>query len=428
MAYKWPQLAIEGGPKAKKHPYHKGNRYGKAELKEVAEALESGRLSSLNGTKVRQMREDFAALVGAKHCTAVTSGTAAVHVALGAVGIRPGDEVITSPATDFGSLTGILYQNAIPVFADLDPHTYTMHPAAIEAAVTRKTAAIVVVHLGGNPADMDAIRRIARKHRLALIEDCAQAFLARWRGRCVGTLGDVGCFSLNSAKHISTGEGGLVVSNDAAIADRCESFADKFYSREKGRRLAGLYDIPQLAPGYRMTELEGAVAVAQIRKLPAIVKHYERIGDGYGEGLAGIPGIAPHGVLPRARPTWYFYMFRLDGKLMGVSRDEFRKVLWAEGVRAYAGYIPAPVYRWKLLRERSVYPGSKCPFDCKHARKGITYPVGLCPEAERILADGIILEVNRFFTATDVREAVAGVRKVAAHFLAKKGIALGPAN
>ena len=148
MAYTWPQLAIEGGPKAKKHPYGVGARYGKAELKEVADAFTSGGLSWVHGKKLRVMCDDFAALIGAKHCTGVTSGTAAVHVALGAVGIRPGDEVITAPATDFGSITGILYQNAIPIFADLQPHTYNLDPASVEANITRKTAAIVAVQIG----------------------------------------------------------------------------------------------------------------------------------------------------------------------------------------------------------------------------------------------------------------------------------------
>ena len=182
MAYRWPALAIEGGPKAKKHRYRDGNRYGKAEIREVTEAIESGKLFGLDGTKVNTLCEDFAAFTGARHCTGVSSGTAAVHVALGALGIRPGDEVITTPVTDFGTIVGILYQNAIPIFADLQPHTYNIDPASVEANITRKTAAIVAVHLGGNPCDMDALRRIAKKHHLALIEDCAQAYGARWRG------------------------------------------------------------------------------------------------------------------------------------------------------------------------------------------------------------------------------------------------------
>ena len=416
------KLAIEGGPKAKKRPYGTGRRYGKAELKLLAEAVESDSLFGLRGEKVRKMCGTFAKLIRAKHCTATSNGTAAVHVALGALGIRPGDEVITSPVTDFGSIVGILYQNAIPIFADVGPHSYNLDPRSVEAVVTPKTRAIVVVHLAGNPADMNAIGKIARKHKLAVVEDCAQAYLASYRGRFVGTLGDVGCFSLNHNKHISSGDGGMVVTDDDELAERLVGFADKFYSPIEGHRLSGLLEIPQLAPNYRMTELQAAVAIAQLRKLRRICRRHHEIGSAYTKALTGIPGIHPHEVAPGARSTWWFYMFRVDEDVLGVSRDEFHRALAAEGVRTYAGYIPDVVYRWRVLRDRTIYPGSKCPYDCKHARKGISYPEGLCPEAERVLATGVRLAVSPFFTAADVRETTGAVRKVAAHFLAKQGI------
>ncbi len=426
MAYRWPALAIEGGPKAKPTKYHKGNRYGKAEVKEVTEALASGQLGGLGGEKIQKMCADFCAYTGAKHTRGVSSGTAAVHTALGALGIRPGDEVITTPVTDFGTIIGILYQNAIPIFADLQPHTYNLDPASVEAAITPKTAAIVAVHLGGNPCDMDALRRIAKKHHLALVEDCAQAVGARWRGRHVGTLGDVGCFSLNYSKHISVGHGGLVTTNDAALADRLQRFADKNYGQLERDRILGMLIIPQLAPGYRLGELEAAVAIAQIRKLPRIIRKHIAIGETYGRGVADIPGVYPHEVLPHGESSWWLYIFRLNEKLMGCTRDEFLDTLRAEGVRTRRGYVPTPVYTWQILREQTVYPGTKCPFDCKHARKGIVYKKGMCPETERILADDVFLDVNQFFSAADVRETVYGVRKVAAHFLAKQGIRLEP--
>ena len=310
MTHTSPKLAIAGGPKAKKRPYGTGRRYGKPELKLLAEAVESDSLFWLHGKKVARMCETFAKLIRVKHCTAVSSGTAAVHVALGAIGIRPGDEVITSPITDFGSVVGILYQNAIPIFADVDPHTYNMDPKSIEANITRKTRVILVVHLAGNPADMNAITKIARRHKLAVVEDCAQAYLTGYRGRFVGTLGRIGCFSLNNSKHISTGDGGMVVTNDDDLAERMEGFADKFYWRIKGRRIEGLPHIPQLAPNYHMTELQAAVAIAQIRKLKRICRRHHEIGDAYTKGLTGIPGIHPHEVVPGGHSTWWFYMFR----------------------------------------------------------------------------------------------------------------------
>jgi dTDP-4-amino-4,6-dideoxygalactose transaminase len=355
-----------------------------------------------------------------QHCVATSSGTASIHVALGALGLRPGDEVITSPITDFGTVIGILYQNAIPIFADLDPHTYNMSPASVERCITPKTRALLVVHLAGNPADMHAIMKIARRRRLPVIEDCAQSWLASHRGRFVGTIGDIGCFSLNDFKHISSGDGGMVVTDDDELARKMAMFADKNYRRTPGGD--ALREIASLAPNYRMTELQGAVALAQLRKLKRIVRRRHEIGEAYTKGLTGIPGIFPHKVTPGARCTYWFYMFRIDPEVLGVSRNKFTEAVAAEGIAASPGYIPTPVYRWEIFRKRSVYPGSLCPYDCKHARKGIRYPQGLCPEAECILKTAVRLPVNEFFTATDVRETVGGIRKVAAHYLARKGI------
>lgn len=414
------KLAIEGGPKAKKRPYGTGKRFGKEELKELTEALEQNTLFYVRGRKVRKMCDTFRKLIRMKHCTATSSGTASIHVALGAIGLRPGDEVITAPITDFGSVIGILYQNAIPIFADLDGHTYNMTAETIEARITRKTRAILVVHLAGNPANMNPILKLARKWKLPVIEDCAQSYLASYRGRFVGTMGDIGCFSVNDFKHISAGDGGMVVTNHDDLAPRMAMFADKNYRRTPGG--SPLREITSLAPNYRMTELQGAVGLAQVRKLKRICKRRHEIGEGYTKGLKGVPGIHPHKVTPGGRCTYWFYMLRIDPEVLGCSRDEFTRAVAAEGVRASAGYIPAPVYLWKVFRRRSIYPGSKCPYDCKHTRKGITYKKGLCPEAESILETGVTLPVNEFFTAADVRETVTGVRKVAAHFLAKKGI------
>ena len=416
------KLAIEGGPKAKKHPYGRGPRFGAEELKELEEALAQQSLFYYRGTKVNRMCATFARMIRAKHCTAVTSGTAALHVALGALDIRPGDEVITSPITDFGSVIGILYQNAIPIFADLDGHTYNMTADTIAPCITRKTRAVMVVHLAGNPADMRPILRLARKHKLAVIEDCAQSWLAGIRGKYVGTFGDVGCFSLNDFKHISCGDGGMVVTNRKDLAPKIAMFADKNYRRTGGG--TPLREIASLAPNYRMSELSGAVGLAQLRKLRSICRRRNRIGDAYTRGIADIPGIHPHKVIPGGRCTYWFYMMRVDSKVLGVSRAKFVEALEAEGLAAGAGYIPAPVYQWEIFRKRSAYPGTHFPWDSTFARKGIRYRKGDCPVAEEILATAVRLTVNEHHTATDVRETIAGVRKVAGHFLAKKGIKL----
>ena len=344
MTDRLSRLAIEGGPRTKKSPYGTGRRYGKEELKLLAEALESNWLFGLHGQKVRKLSETFARLIGVKYCAPVSSGTGAVHVAVGTVDVRPGDEVITSPVTDFGSIVGILYQNAIPIFADLDPHTYNMDPVSIEARITRKTRAILVVHLAGNPADMNAIMKIARKHGLAVIEDCVQAYLASYRGKYVGTIGDVGCFSLNNSKHISTGDGGMVVTRREDLGEKIALFADKFYSQVKGQRIAGLVDVPQLAPSYRITELQAAVAIAQIGKLKRICRRHLAIGDAYTRGLPESRGF----IRTRSRRV----VVRRGGSICFVSR----KTSWECRANSSTGRWP-PKVSWHTpvtSRRRSI--------------------------------------------------------------------------
>ena len=416
------RLALEGGPKAKKHPYGQGRRFGAEELKELEEALAQQSLFYYRGTKVKAMCDTFRKMIGAKHCTAVTSGTGGLHVAVGALGVKPGQEVITAPITDFGSVIGILYQNAIPIFADLEAHTYNMTAETIARCITRKTAAIMVVHLAGNPARMRPIMRLAGKHNLAVIEDCAQSYLAEIRGKYVGTFGDVGCFSLNDFKHISCGDGGMVVTNRKDLAPKIAMFADKNYRRTPGG--SPLREIAALAPNYRMSELSGAVGLAQLRKLKRICRRRNKIGDAYTRAIADIPGLHPHEVIPGGKCTYWFYMMRMDAKVLGVPREEFVAALQAEGLAASAGYIPAPLYQWEIFRKRSAYPGTHFPFDSTFARKGIRYRKGDCPVSEAILATAVRLQVSEHHTATDVKETIQGVRKVAGHFLARKGIKL----
>ena len=228
------QLAIHGGAPTKTTPFGTGKRYGEAELAQLREALEQGTLFYWHGTKVKAFCARLAEIYGMPHCAAASSGSAAIHTAVGALGIGPGDEVITSPITDIGTVLGLLYQGAKPVFADLDPHTYNMDAGSIQANVTARTKAILVVHLAGNPADMDAIMDIARRHNLFVIEDCAQSWLSYYKGRLAGTIGDIGCFSTNEFKHISTGDGGAVMTRDETLYRKALMFADKNYDRIGG--------------------------------------------------------------------------------------------------------------------------------------------------------------------------------------------------
>lgn len=403
------KLAIEGGPQTKTTPYGSGKRFGDEELRELAEALEQETLFYHLGSKVKQFMSDFSQLYGVAYSVAVSSGTAAIHTALGAAGVTVGDEVITSPITDQGSVIGILYQNAIPVFADIDPHTYNMDPAAVERCVTPRTKAIVAVHLAGNPCEMDAIMRIARAYKLTVIEDCAQSYMAYYKGRLVGTIGDYGCFSTNDFKHVSTGEGGIVTINSGDETDyrRVHAFADKNYSRFG----SGIERSPHyLAPNYRMTELQGAVGIAQLRKLPAICAARNRLGDALGAGLTGMAGIHPHRITHDSRSSYWFYLLRLDRTRLRCTRNAFSKALEAEGILNGAGYIPFPIYMQPMFQQRQAYRHTHFPFELT----GIAYASGLCPVSEQVLADSIFIRISEFYTDQDIKDIVAGIGKVAA--------------
>jgi perosamine synthetase len=409
------RLAMLGGPRAKTAPYGEGQRFVGKELQYLQEALAQNTLFYWYGEKVKAFTARFAEMYGMKHCVATSSGTAALHVALGALGVTAGDEVITSPITDMGSVIGILYQNAIPVFADLDPRTYNMDPAAIASKITDKTRAIVVVHLAGNPADMDPILEIARRHGLKVVEDCAQSYECFYKGRRAGTIGDIGCFSLNDFKHISAGDGGMVVMNDEDLYKKALRFADKNYDR-LATDPAAMRRIPYLAPNYRMTELQGAVALAQLDRLDWICAQRNAYGDALTAGIEGLPGILPHEVRPGNKSSYWFYMLRIDERELGATRAQFCEALAAEGVPNALGYIPTCLYEYDLFQNRSAYPGTDCPWGCKLHGREVVYEKGLCPVAEEILSTAVRLNVNEFFTQQDLDETVAAVRKVAAHF------------
>ncbi len=423
-------LALHGGPKVKTTPFGTGRRFDETEAQELLEALEQNTLFYHHGQKVKTFLRHFNALYGVTYSVAVSSGTAAIHVALGAAGVSVGDEVITSPITDQGTVIGILYQNAIPVFADLEPHTYNLDPRSVEARITPRTKAIVAVHLAGAPCDMHALMQIARRHNLKVIEDCAQSWLCRYKGRLAGTIGDYGCFSTNDFKHISTGDGGIVTVNSGDEADyhATHAFADKNYRRFDAN-LRG--DIPYLAPNYRMTELQGAVGIAQLKKLAGICEARHRYGERITQGICDLPGIAPHQVHEGGWSSYWFYMLRgrfapestnpeatqdmsasaVRGRLR-CTRAQFSQALAAEGIPNTPGYIPHVVYLNSMFRRRHAYRGSHFPFDLSDAR----YEPGLCPVAEAILRDCIRLEVNEFYTPQDIEDIIAGIRKVATYY------------
>jgi dTDP-4-amino-4,6-dideoxygalactose transaminase len=399
--------AIEGGEPTKKTPYGSEPRYGAEELKELAEALEQGTLFYSQGKKVYALEEKFAAMYGAKYGVTCSSGTTAIHTALTALGISPGDEVIVPPITDMGTLSPILYQNAVPVFADLTPRGYVLDTESVRAAITPRTKAIIAVQLWGNTCDMSALRALCDEHGIFLIEDCAQAFHATYDGKLIGTTGHVGCFSFNEFKHISCGDGGIVITNDAELATRLRLSTDKCYNRQPD---ALVRQPIFLANNYRMTELQGAVALAQLPKLESIVERRRRWCEALSADLSNVEGITLPTPTAGCNPSWWFYMMRVQPEILGADADGFCKALQAEGIRATAHYIGKPIYSYPIFTEHSAYSRGS------HAFESIDYSGVHCPVAEAILETGVTLPVNQAYTDTDREEIVRGIRRVAAWF------------
>lgn len=410
------KLALYGGEKAKKTPLVKGKRFGEEELKELKEALEQNTLFYWYGNKVKTLTEKFKHMYGVKFCTATSSGTSAIHTALGALGITSGDEVITTPLTDMGTVIGIICQNAIPVFADVDPYSYNITAETIEKCITDKTKAVIVVHLAGRSAQMEEISKLCKKYNLKLIEDCAQAYLARNKGKLAGTYGDAGCFSLNDFKQISAGDGGLVIMNDETIYKNALKFADKNYNR-----LATTVDemraVTFIGPNYRMNELTGAVGIAQLDRVEGICKRRNEIGERLNNALKDLPCIIPPVTDSEDYCTYWFYLFRVDESKISVDIDTFVQALKAEGCSCVKGYITEPIYSYPLFKDLTGYYNSHIPFNLPEYGREISYPKGLCPIAEDVCSHTVKMGINEFMTDTDVDEIIECIRKVSEYFM-----------
>nr|MDO8118627.1 DegT/DnrJ/EryC1/StrS family aminotransferase [Candidatus Sigynarchaeota archaeon] len=376
-------------------------KFGEQEKKHLADVIDSGHLFYHGGSKTKKLQERIQGYFKVKHASLMSSGTAAIHSAIGALEIPPGKEVITSPITDMGTVIGLLYQNLIPVFADVDPHTYNITTASIEKKITAHTAAIVVVHLAGNAADMDPILNVASRNGIPVIEDCAQSYGALYKGTNIGKFGVMGCYSLNAFKHISCGDGGFVITDDKEMHERIANFADKSYDRlNTGRRLT------VLAPCYRITELQSAVALAQFDKLDYIVARRHLLGDQFNTGIRGIKGIHPHGVPVENYCSYWFTMIRVDRDFC--PRTEFSMALNSEGIPAGAGYIERALYLERVFVNKAFFPGGKWPAEIMAGRE-IVYKKGDCPVAEDILDTAIRVPIDE---TMDEKKIASWVEKV----------------
>ena len=380
-----------------------GRTLGQEEIEAVTRVLRSGMLSSVWGTEVRALEREMADRFGVAHAVACSSGTAALHLAVAAVAPEPGDEIITSPISDFGTVAPILAQNAVPVLADVDPRTGNLDPAAVAAAIGPRTRAILGVHLFGAAADL---REVAEAHGLPLIEDCAQAWLTRYPdGRYAGTAGAIGCFSLQQWKHITSGDGGLVITDDAALARRMRLFADKGWPRDDG----GRHHV-SLGLNYRMTELAGAVARAQLAKLPGVLAARRRTAGRLVTALADLPGVhVPSDVDSHA---WWLFPIVLDPPL---TNDEVAGRLAAAGIPANGGYLNEPLHCAPALVDAPIYGTSRYPLSVPPADRLPRYGWGTLPEAERLIKQTlVVINWNERYTDAHVDEIATAVRAAVA--------------
>jgi dTDP-4-amino-4,6-dideoxygalactose transaminase len=389
--FEWPRWPIHDG----------------AEEAQVLEVLRSGEW--WYGEKVRQFERQFADFQGAAYGVSCTNGTTAIEMGLRALGIVAGDEVIVPPYTFIATASAVVTVGASAVFADIDPETLCLDPDDAARKITRRTRAIIPVHVAGRFADMVRINELAESHNLSVLEDAAHAWGSQWEGRGAGTLGQCGTFSFQVSKNITAGEGGILVTNDKDLADLCRSFSH--CGRTEG---SAWYDHDNLGSNLRITEFQAAILLAQLTRLPEHVTRRERNAALLEEALAGIPAIKLLAPAPRmTRRSYHMYIFRVNEAELGVSRERFIDALLAEGVPASAGWY-RPLYRNGVFANAHVGPphGIRAPL----AGMGVDYRDVSCPVCEQVCRDAVWIPQNVLLAddskilrlAEAIRKVVAG--------------------
>jgi len=377
----------------------------------VLKVLRSRRWFRGSGENVGQFETAYAQLLGAKRCLATASGTTALLVSLHVMDVDAGDEVIVSPYTFIATYNAILVNKALPVFADTDPATLTMDPASIESRITDRTRAILPVHIYGMPCDMDPINAIAKKHKLAVVEDACQAWLAEYKGRKCGVLGDLGCFSFQESKHLPSGEGGAVTGDSDALLDRCQSFHNcgRAYGSFRGER-----SYFTRGSNYRMQHFQAAILLQQLEKLVTDTARRGEHADYLTAELKQIPGIQPARLPDRSRAVWHLYPFRYDAsQFHGLSRDQFIRALGAEGIPTSSGY--AEQYHDGLLDEAINSRGFKRLFSAERL-KAYRESFNDLKGNRQVCATTVALTQNMLLAERgDLEHIVAAIRKIHAH-------------
>lgn len=374
------ELALLGGSPVRTRPFPSWPVFDEAEVQAVTEVIRSGKWWF--GEKVKEFAAAFAAFQDAKHGICCTNGTAALEIGLYACGVGAGDEVIVPAYTFIASPASILGVNAIPVFADIELDTSNLDLADVEAKITDRTKAIMPVHFGGYIADMEALRALAEKHHLKIIEDACHSWGGKWQGKGTGALGDCGAFSFQMSKNITAGEGGIVLTDDDTVAELAASYAN--FGRRKDE---GFY--AHFLPGtnHRMTEMQAALLLTQLTRLEAQTLRREANGRYLDRALAGIPGIRLQRPEPRiSRRAYHMYIFRfLPEAWPGVTRERFLEAVGAEGITIWSGY-PVPLYANPVFSRTGAGP-ENCPVSCPFYGREVDYPQVRLPHTEQVCAE-----------------------------------------
>jgi dTDP-4-amino-4,6-dideoxygalactose transaminase len=399
-------LALSGGTPIRTRPFTAWPVFGAAEETRLLQVLRSGNWGRLDGTEVAEFEARFAAMHGCRHAIAVVNGTVALRIALLAAGIKAEDEVIVPPYTFVATATAVLEANAVPVFADIDLETFNLDPAAVAAAITPRTKAIVPVHFAGQAADMDAIVALAKDRGILVMEDAAHAHGASYRGRPAGSLADIAAFSFQSSKNLTAGEGGIITTNDTALAEACRSI------HNCGRVSGGVwYEHHVVSGNYRLGEFQGAVLNCQLDRLDEQTEVRDRNGRRLASRLIALPGLHPQQRSPECtRHSHHLFMLRIDPAQFGASRAAVRDALVAEGIPCSAGYgysLPdQPLFRNKAFGP--YVPGAAATLDYRTAR---------CPNSDLICREqGLWLGQNLLLgSEEDIDDIARAFEKVYAH-------------
>jgi len=386
------KLAIFGGKRILNKPLPSYNSISRIEesaaVKVIREKILSGFIGRagkhfFGGKYVKELEKKFCNYFKIKYAVSFNSASTALQAAVGALGIGPGDEVITTPYSMPVTATAVLLNNAIPVFADIEENSFCLDPVSIEKNITDKTKAIITVNLFGSSADYHPILKIAKKYRLRIIEDNAQAPAATYKGRFTGTIGDMGVFSLNVHKVIQCGEGGMVVTNNKKYAFRTqlirnhgEAVIDDLYASQK------IYE-PIIGSNYRLTEIQAAIAIEQLKKINKLSRQRIKLADYLTKKLKQFNWLIPQKVSPKSQHVYYVYPLRFLEKKIGIKRLTFAKAMRAEGFSLNEGY-QKPFYLMPVYQKKEFYPHSKFPFISKEYPHKINYSKGICPVAERM--------------------------------------------